>query len=242
MSFVVPAYNEEALLPKTLEAIIEEVRHTRCEAEIIVVNNASSDSTAIVAKSFDGVRVVDEPMKSLVRARRAGFLAASGLLIANIDADTVLPKGWLHQVLHEFEANPALVALSGPYVYNDISRVACLGVRVFYLIGYCFYILHRFGFGVGSMLQGGNFVVKREALARIGGYNDAFVFYGEDTDVACRLVAVGDVKFTFRLWAFSSGRRLAKEGLARMAVRYALNFAWVTVFRKPFTQSAKDIR
>jgi glycosyltransferase involved in cell wall biosynthesis len=242
ISFVVPAYNEETLLPKALESIIEEVRRARCNAEIIVVNNASSDSTTTVAKSFEGVRVVDEPVKSLVRARRAGFLAASGRLVANVDADTVLPEGWLRQVLLEFDANPALVALSGPYVYNDISRLANWGVRGFYSIGYCFYILNRFVFGVGSMLQGGNFVVTREALARIGGYRDAFVFYGEDTDVACRLVAVGDVKFTFRLWAFSSGRRLAKEGLARMAVRYGLNFVWTTFFHKPFTQTSKDVR
>lgn len=242
ISFVVPAFNEERLLPKALAAIIAEIGRGRCEAEIVVVNNASTDSTATVARSFAGVRVVDEPEKSLARARQAGFTAASGLLIANVDADTVLPEGWLGRVLAEFEANPRLVALSGPYVYDDISRAEALAVRSFYAIGYCFYILNRFVFRVGSMLQGGNFVVSRDALAGIGGYSSDFAFYGEDTDVACRLAAIGDVKFTFRQWAYSSGRRLAKEGIVRMGVRYALNFMWTTLFRRPFTRTSQDIR
>jgi glycosyltransferase involved in cell wall biosynthesis len=114
ISFVVPAYNEERLLPAALTAIVAEIRRTPCDAEIIVVNNASTDATASVARSFASVRLVDEPLKSLARARQAGFLAASGGLIANIDADTVLPEGWLRRVLVAFDANPALVALSGP--------------------------------------------------------------------------------------------------------------------------------
>jgi glycosyltransferase involved in cell wall biosynthesis len=242
ISFVIPAFNEEALLPKTLRSIVEEIARTGCPAEIIVVNNASTDTTPVVARSFDGVKVVDEPVKGLVRARRAGFLAASGRLIANIDADTALPSGWLRQVLEEFGADPRLVALSGPYVYDDISPFANWCVRGFYRVGYAVLVINRLLFGVGAMLQGGNFIVTREALARIGGYNDTFVFYGEDTDVACRLAVVGQVKFSFRLAAFSSGRRLAKEGLVRMAFRYGVNFVWTTFFRRPFTKSAKDIR
>jgi len=242
ISFVVPAYNEERLLPATLTAIRAELCREGCRAEIIVVNNASTDDTAAIARSFNGVRVVDEPVKSLARARQAGFTAAAGRLIANIDADTVLPEGWLERVLAEFEANPRLVALSGPYVYSGISRTGAFAVHGFYVIGYGFYILNRFVFRVGSMLQGGNFVVSREALARIGGFSRDFAFYGEDTDVACRLAAVGDVKFTFRQWAHSSGRRLAKEGIVRMGLRYALNFMWTTFLRRPFTQTSRDIR
>jgi len=64
------------------------------------------------------------------------------------------------------------------------------------------------------MLQGGNFVVSRAALEQIGGYNPLFTFYGEDTDLARRLNAIGAVKFTFRLPALSSGRRLLRKAAA----------------------------
>ena len=242
ISFVVPAYNEENHLARTLTAIIAEVQRTACQAEIIVVNNASTDGTGSLAASFPEVIVVDEPEKGLVQARRAGFLRAGGDLIANVDADTIVTEGWLERVLEEFCRHPRLVALSGPYIYYDTSKATRVAVRAFYCMGYAFYILSRFVLRTGSMLQGGNFVVRRTALEEIGGYNPLFSFYGEDTDLARRLNAVGAVKFTFRLPALSSGRRLAGEGILKIGLRYAMNFVWATFFHKPFTDNWIDIR
>jgi glycosyltransferase involved in cell wall biosynthesis len=242
ISFVVPAYNEAKNLPRTLTAIIDEIRQSGCVAEVIVVNNASTDDTGVVAGSFPEVTVVNEPMKGLVQARRAGFQRASGKLIANVDADTIVMPGWLHRVLEEFCRHPGLVALSGPYIYYDVPKSTRAAVRAFYVMGYGFYILNRFVLRVGSMLQGGNFVVRRIALEAIGGYNPLFSFYGEDTDLARRLHAVGAVKFTFQLPALSSGRRLLEEGLFRIGVRYSMNFVWATFVRRPFTEDWIDVR
>ncbi len=242
VSFVVPAYNEEKNLARTLAAIIAESRQSGVVTEIIVVNNASTDATGELAASFPGVIVVDEPVKGLVQARRAGFLRATGALIANVDADTIVTPGWLDRVAKEFARDAELVALSGPYIYYDVSKAARLAVRAFYVMGYGFYILNRFVLRAGSLLQGGNFVVRREALERIGGYNPLFSFYGEDTDLARRLNAVGRVKFTFRLPAQSSGRRLLEEGLLRIGTRYAMNFVWATFLHRPFTDHWIDVR
>ncbi|MBS0559315.1 MAG: glycosyltransferase family 2 protein [Proteobacteria bacterium] len=242
ISFVVPAYNEEKRLAANLQAIVSEISHTGCDAEVIVVNNASTDRTAEIAASFPGVIVVDEPEKGLVQARRAGFNRATGKLIANVDADTIVTQGWLARVLGEFSRNADLVALSGPYIYYDTSRATRFAVRAFYVMGYGFYVLNRFVLGVGSMLQGGNFVVSRAALEQIGGYNPLFTFYGEDTDLARRLHQVGAVKFTFRLPALSSGRRLIEEGVLKIGMRYSMNFFWATFMKRPFTDGWLDIR
>jgi glycosyltransferase involved in cell wall biosynthesis len=242
ISFVVPAYNEEKHLARTLTAIISEINRSGCTAEVIVVNNASTDGTGALAASFPQVIVVDEPEKGLVKARRAGFLRASGRLIANVDADTIVTEGWLNRVLREFDRHPDLVALSGPYIYYDVSKSTRFAVRAFYVMGYGFYMLNRFVLRVGSMLQGGNFVVSRTALEQIGGYNPLFTFYGEDTDLARRLHAIGAVKFTFRLPALSSGRRLIEEGLLRIGLRYSMNFVWATFMRRPFTDDWIDVR
>ena len=51
VSFVVPAYNEERLLPACLDAIQAEIKRNGCTAEVIVVNNASTDRTREVALS-----------------------------------------------------------------------------------------------------------------------------------------------------------------------------------------------
>jgi glycosyltransferase involved in cell wall biosynthesis len=120
VSFVVPAYNEAGYLRPTLAAILREARSVDVAAEIVVVDNASTDGTRQVAESFPGVRVVAEPRKGLVQARQAGYLATTGDLIANIDADTVLPEGWLRKALEILAAEPELAAVSGPYTYYDV--------------------------------------------------------------------------------------------------------------------------
>jgi glycosyltransferase involved in cell wall biosynthesis len=260
LSFVVPAYNEEAYLPACLEAILlQTVALPAGIAEIIVVNNASTDRTRDVALSFPGVILVNEPRKGLTFARQAGFAAATGDLIANVDADSRLTPGWVAQVLQAFEADAlrvatsdamtskharkrALVALSGPILYYDLTPRQRLLVRVFYLTAWATYVINRYILRVGSMVQGGNFVTSRQALEDIGGFNTAISFYGEDTDIARRLNAVGEVRFTFDLKMFSSARRLKNEGILTMAARYSINYLWTTFLKRPFTDTYTDIR
>jgi hypothetical protein len=92
------------------------------------------------------------------------------------------------------------------------------------------------------MLQGGNFIVRRSAMCKIGGYNLDFSFYGEDTDLARRLSKVGDVKFDFKLPAFSSGRRFTGEGIFRVGWLYSINFLWATFMKRPYTTNSVDFR
>ena len=94
----------------------------------------------------------------------------------------------------------------------------------------------------GSVMQGGNFVFRRDAWIKAGGFNREIKFYGEDTDIARRMSRVGKVKFTFGLKMFSSARRLNKEGMFTMAGRYTLNYLWTTFKKKPFTKEYVDIR
>jgi glycosyltransferase involved in cell wall biosynthesis len=246
ISFVVPAFNEQALLTRSLTAIRDEIARAGQElgkdAEIIVVNNASTDNTRQVAESIPGVTVVDEPRKGRVQARWCGFEASSGALIANIDADTIIPPGWLTEVFRQFDKSKTLVGLSGPYVYYGVPRRVNWVVGAYYRVAYAAYFLNRFVFDVGSMLQGGNFVVKREAMLKLGQPSLRFSFYGEDTDMARRLSKVGGVKFTFRLPAQSSGRRLVGEGVFTIGLRYSMNFFWATFRKKPFTEAWQDIR
>jgi glycosyltransferase involved in cell wall biosynthesis len=246
ISFVVPAYNEQALLTRSLTAIRDEILRAGQvlgqDAEIIVVNNASTDNTREVAEAIPGVTVVDEPRKGLVQARWCGFEASTGDLIANIDADTVIPPGWLTEVMRQFAKSRSLVAISGPYVYYGVPRKVNLVVGAYYRVAYAAYLFNRFVLNVGSMLQGGNFIVKREAMLKLGSPSHRFSFYGEDTDMARRLSKVGGVKFTFRLPAESSGRRLVGEGVFTIGLRYSMNFFWATFRQKPFTEAWQDIR
>ena len=242
VSFVVPAYNEEALIASCLHAILAETKRVDCGAEIIVVDNNSTDRTRQIASALPGVAIVDEPQRGLVQARRAGCLAARGRLIANIDADTMIPPGWLDRVLAAFEAHPDLAALSGPFIHYDLSKTVRVVVAIFYRFAFVSYLLVRFVFRAGSMMQGGNFVVRESALAAADAFNPNFSFYGEDTELARRLSKVGAVKFSLALPAYSSGRRLAAEGLCRVAFQYSMNYLWTVLFGQPFTLDWLDFR
>ncbi len=242
LTFAIPAYNEEKQIGGCLESVLKETAGKHYDVEIIVVNNASSDRTSEVALSYPGVRVVDQPKKGLTWARHAGYLAATGELIANIDADTRLPKGWLDRVFREFESNEKLVALSGPYIYYDLPFLTGVGVKLFYWAGYLTYLFNHFIFRRAGMLQGGNFIVWKDAIEKIGGYDLDISFYGEDTDIAKRIQKVGRVKFTFGLPMYTSGRRFAKEGLVVTAIRYTINYFWILLFRKPFSKKYNDVR
>lgn len=242
VSFVVPAYNEEALIRSCLSAITDEISRTCCQAEIIVVNNGSTDATRQIASSTRDVQVVDEPQRGLVQARRAGCLISKGKFIANIDADTILPEGWLRRALAEFARRPKLVALSGPHIYYDLPKWARLAAAGFYRGVYIIHLLSRLLAGYGSVIQGGNFIVARIGLEAAGGFNAEFRFWGEDAELARRLSKVGELKFTLALRAPSSGRRFAGEGLFKVLLRYSANYLWIHLFKHPFSTAWLDFR
>src|SRR5262245_24914196 len=95
ITVIVCAYNEAKVLSPCLFSLLAQ---TRSPDEILVVNNASSDDTGAVARSVPGVRVVDEPVKGLVVAREAARRAATGQILAYVDADCRVPLQWLERV------------------------------------------------------------------------------------------------------------------------------------------------
>lgn len=240
ISVVIPAHNEEKNIGACVEAIRKEIARSGADAEIIVANNASTDATGECAR-IAGAQVVDEPRKGITFARAAGFAASTGDLIANVDADSLMPEGWLSTVTKRFE-DPNLLALSGPLIYYDAPLYMRVGTKLFLIGGYLINHINHFLFHSASMLQGGNFVLRRSALEAIGGFDTSIDFYGEDTDIGRRVSKKGKVVWTFALPMKTSGRRLMKEGLLKTGWTYAINFFWITFFRKPYTKSYTDVR
>src|SRR5215470_2311010 len=116
ISAIVCAYNEAVFLPACLHSLFSQSRPPN---EVIVVNNASSDSTGAVARAIPGVRVVDEPAKGLVVARETGRRLAHGDILAYVDADCRAPLMWLERLERRFAQDPNLVAVTGPYRFYD---------------------------------------------------------------------------------------------------------------------------
>jgi glycosyltransferase involved in cell wall biosynthesis len=234
LSVVVPAYNEEALIVDCIDSIKAAAKFSRIKPyEIVVVDNASTDNTANRARGL-GARVVSEKHKGITRARQAGFKAAQHPIIAFIDADNVIPHDWIKYALMALHGKD-VVAASGPIVYRDLSVYKRI-------VSFVFYLVAKGAHQVFPMIQGGNFILKKSALEQVDGFNTKIDFYGEDTDTAVRLSKVGKVKFDLDMWAYSSSRRMDKEGFTKTGIRYILNWAYIWVWGRPFTDEYHDIR
>jgi glycosyltransferase involved in cell wall biosynthesis len=243
ISFVIPAYNEERNIRRCIASVLRDARGCGHDVEIIVVDNACTDRTAAIASSMPGVRVVSEPRKGIVFARQAGFLASRGELLACIDADSMIKKGWIRRAVTAFERSPRLAALSGPYLYYDLSSFTQLLVVLWYVgASVLFGHIIQYVFRRSAMLQGGNYVVRRCCMQRIGGYDMTITFYGEDIALATRLVSAGRVRFDFFFMLRTSGRRLRKEGVIVTGARYAANALSVFARGSAVSHRYTDIR
>lgn len=89
VSFIVPAHNEEPLLPATLAAIHAAAAACGIEYEIIVADDASTDRTAHIAAEA-GARVVAVQHRQISATRNSGARAASGGVLVFVDADTLI--------------------------------------------------------------------------------------------------------------------------------------------------------
>jgi len=90
ITLVIPAYNEESLLPALLESIWISVAEWAREAgsvEVIVADNSSTDRTSEIARR-SGAMVVNVPIRGIGAARNGGAAAAHGHVLCFVDADS----------------------------------------------------------------------------------------------------------------------------------------------------------
>lgn len=235
ISVVIPAYNEEKYLPACLRALQEQT-YPANRYEIIVVDNASTDATADVARRF-GVRVVHEPVKGVARARQAGFEAARGQVIASTDADTVAPRWWLSRIAEHMEQDPDLGGVYGPVYWFDGGFHERLIMQ--YPVTWALSVSHRMN---RSWWIGSNWAVRAEVFWRVEGFRDFEVggLLGEDVYIATRVSRVARVLFDPDLVVYSSGRR-SREGYLNFLRRSALSVVRATLLKEP-TPPAPDIR
>jgi len=91
ISFLMPALNEEAALPTVIKSIpVSKLKTAGYSVEIVVVDNASTDNTAKVAKTL-GARVVKERKRGYGSAYKKGFKSVKGDIIITGDADNTYP-------------------------------------------------------------------------------------------------------------------------------------------------------
>ncbi len=180
VSIVIPAFNEEKLLPQTLQAVnAARAGFDACgwESELIVCDNNSTDRTAEVARD-GGAQVVFEPVNQIGRARNTGASVAIGDWILFVDADSRPSRDLFAAAAAEADRGRAVaigstVKLDGggwfwsrlAGVWNGLSRMR-------------------------GLLAGSFIMVERELFQRLGGFN-AHLFAAEELELSHRLKAAG---------------------------------------------------
>jgi len=153
VSVVVPARDDADELDRCLALLAAQ---SVAPLEVVVVDNASRDATAEVARRWGAV-VVPEPRLGIPAAAAAGYDAARGDVIARLDADSRPGPHWVRSVVDSMTTDPAPDAVTGTGTFVDLrhgGRLAC----TLYLGLY--YALTRLALG-HTALWGSSMAVRR---------------------------------------------------------------------------------
>ena len=177
ISFIVPAYNEERWIAPCLESVRAAMEKTDTSWEVIVVDDASTDSTAQIAERM-GARVIRVARRQVSAVRNAGARAAQGQQLFFVDADTCANERAIGAALDALRAG----AVGGGCVFK-FDRPLPLWGRILYpigaavgrrirLVGGCFLFCTRVAYeaagGFSERLYSGEDMAFIQALKRVG--------------------------------------------------------------------------
>jgi len=213
LSVIVPAWNEEKCIARAIESLKRAAavyeRERGATAEIIVVNNNSSDRTGAIAREC-GATVVFDPVNNIGKARNAGAKAARGKYIAFCDADNQVTENLL-VLIHDHLENPCIVG-GGTWIQPERRN---LKIIFFYALWRLYVTFSRVGVGLMHC--------RRADFETIGGYNET-IYAAEDLQLAYDLRKLGKSRGQkFKLlkhgWIITSTRKLDQASFGELFVK-----------------------
>lgn len=219
VSFVIPAYNEERLLGRTLSALDQAARALGEPVEVIVVDDASTDRTAEIARAH-GARVVSVKCRHIATTRNAGAREANGEILVFVDADTVVTEAAVTAAVAAMRGG----AVGGGCAFRFDGRVPTYG-RV--LAAAAVPLYRALGLASGCFL-----FCTREAFRAVGGFDET-LFGAEEAAMSRALHRQG--RFVIlRESVTTSGRKLrAYSGRETLGILLRLALAGPKGVRRP---------
>ena len=194
LSVVIPAFNEERLLPACLASL-----PAADDLEVIVVDNNSTDATADIARAA-GARVVHEPVNQISRARNTGARVAAGDWLLFLDADCVMNAGLYAEIRS---------AMRNERVVGAGSVIAMTGLPLWArtMLGGWNRLSRLCRWAAGSLV-----LCRRQAFRALGGFSEQ-LYAAEEIDLSRRLKRYGRAQgqrliILQRHPLLSSGRKL----------------------------------
>jgi glycosyltransferase involved in cell wall biosynthesis len=194
ISFIVPAYNEEVMIGATVRALGASARALNEPFEVVVVDDASTDATAQIARA-QGASVASVSLRKISAVRNAGARVAKGDLLVFVDADTLVPEASLRGML---------AALAGGAIAGG-ARVRFdghgIGAWARALGGIGCWALFHLGFAGGCFL-----FARRTAFEAAGGFDERY-FASEEIHMKLALARLGRFAMVPEA-VITSGRKL----------------------------------
>jgi glycosyltransferase involved in cell wall biosynthesis len=219
ISVVIPTRNRAGSLGRTLQALVRQTLPGE-RFEVIVVSDGGGDETeaAVVrlAPLLPNLRFLAQPPRGPAAARNRGLGAARGEIVAFTDDDCRPEREWLRNLLDCFAANPEALGVEGRTTTEE-EKLTPLTHQVVNLHG-------------GYSRPTCNIAYRREALVEVGGFDEAYVFNGEDEDLALAVGERGAIVFCERARVVHPPRRLGLGEHLRRMVRLELQ-AMLSQFR-----------
>jgi glycosyltransferase involved in cell wall biosynthesis len=176
ISIILPAFNEERLLPTTLRAVDaarNAFKQVGWGSEVIVCDNNSTDATARIAREL-GARVVFEPVNMIGRARNAGASVATGDWLVFIDADSQPSIDLFSAMIDAIRSGRVLAG--GATVRMDTDS----------LLGRMGTAFWNTASRLRRLMAGSFIFVEAAAFRQIGGFSGQF-YAAEEIDLTHRL-------------------------------------------------------
>jgi glycosyltransferase involved in cell wall biosynthesis len=188
VSVVVPTRGRAAYLEVTLDSLL--AQRTEAAHEIVVVDDGARDATAAVVAARPGLRYVSHGEgRGLNAARNTGLHESRAALIAYVDDDVLVPPGWLDALVDGARRHPGAEAFGGPIRARFEGRTprGCGREEP---------PITTLDLGVedceAAMAWGANFAVRRDAVERIGEFDERIVRpHGDEEEWLERLRAAG---------------------------------------------------
>ena len=210
ISFVIPAHNESRLLAGTLHALHDAAREVAEPFEVIVVDDASDDSTAQVAAD-NGARVLQVGHRHIAATRNAGATVATGERLVFVDADTLIDATVLSAAVQALRdgavGGGARVVMQGEVPWHVRAATA----------------FFAWAFRLTGIAPGCFLFCTRSAFDAAGGFNQAF-YAGEDVALS-RALALQGRFVILREAVHTSARKLHTFSMWEH-LKLVLRFAW----------------
>ena len=184
VSIIIPTFNGGRRLGACLDALLPQA--TRRNAEILIVNDGSTDNTLDVVQRYAEVRTINQANAGPAAARNRGASEAQGAILVFTDDDCVATPNWLESMLQPFE-DPQVVAAKGAYRTHQKSLTARF-VQIEYEDRYRLMA----SFDYIDFVDTYSAAFRRDHFLEMAGYDTSFpVACAEDIELSYRMSARG---------------------------------------------------